>query len=119
MATWGVTSYYPRSYSRAYPSDANTYGVTFTGQDRFHCVLGRYNNCASGYDYSFYHGEIFYDIGTIGCGTLQAFSKYGHDWASTTINGFSVGPWTLGLQWSSSSNRWERVSQPSTAVTPC
>jgi hypothetical protein len=116
MQTWGQTSYYPVSSGRTYASDANTYGVTFKGQDRF-CPYSCIDHTTP--DYSFYNGELFYNISSIGCGTIQAFSKYAHDWSSTTINGFGVGPWQLNVSWSSSSNRWELASQPSNAVTPC
>lgn len=122
MQTWGVTPMYPPSTGRTWVQDANTYGVTFVGQDEFcsYYVWGQPGqSCYNNNDYSFYHGELMYLISNIGCGTIQAFSKYGHDWSNTTINGFSVGPWSLGISWSSSTNRWEKTSAPSNAVTPC
>jgi hypothetical protein len=113
MQTWGTTGFYPVSTGRTWSSDANVYGVTFEGQDKW-CEQADCNYR----DYSFYHGEIFYSFSP-GCGALQAFSRYGHDWSSTTINGFGVGPWSLSISWSSSSNRWSKASGPSNAVTPC
>lgn len=122
MQTWGRTPMYPLSTGRAWVEDANTHGVTFVGQDEYcaYVVWGQPGqSCYDNKDYSFYYGELFYMISNIGCGSIQAFSKYGHDWKNTTINGFSVGPWSLGISWSSSSNKWAKTSSPSTPVVPC
>jgi hypothetical protein len=69
--------------------------------------------------YSFTHGEVFYNISSIGCGTVQAFSQYWHTWSSTGINGIGVGPWSFTVSWSSEGHDWPQGSQPSNAVTPC
>jgi hypothetical protein len=116
MATWGKTSHYARSYSRLHVETANTDGVTYVGQDT---AWRNPTQMVGPQDYNFYNGSLVYDIGNIGCGSIQAFSKYGHDWSSTDITGFGVGPWSLSLQWSSSTHRWEKSSQPSNAVTVC
>jgi hypothetical protein len=44
-------------------------------------------------------------------GCTQAFTKYGHTWDNTSVNGFSIGPWSIGIQWSSSSSNWTKSSQ--------
>jgi hypothetical protein len=44
-------------------------------------------------------------------GCTQAFTKYGHSWNSTAVNGFSIGPWSIGVQWTSSSSNWTKSSQ--------
>jgi hypothetical protein len=113
MQTWGVTDYYPPSYDRAHVSDGNTAGATFTGQDEYKQGLAGEN------DYSFANGIIYYDVSSIGCGTIQAFTKYAHTWDDTGINGIGVGPWSLSVQWANSGANWERASQPSSPVTPC
>ena len=94
---------------------ANTDGVTYVGQDTNWTQAGKVGPT----DYNFYNGSLAYDIGNIGCGSIQAFSKYGDDWSSTDITGFGVGPWSLSLQWSSSTSRWAKSSQPPNAVTAC
>lgn len=61
---------------------------------------------------STYSGTLTYAFrfqGGIGC--IQAFSKYAHDWNSTSVNGFSIGPWSIGVSWSSSSSLWDKSSQ--------
>jgi len=118
LDTWGLGSYYPVSYSRAVPVDAGTDGVAYDGQDAF-CSGSPRGPCTVS-DYSFYHGSLIYSIGSIGCGTIQAFSKYGHDWSGTSLSGISVGlPLNIQISFSSSSYSWVRASQPSSPVTPC
>jgi len=117
VGTWGIFSRYPLSYDRMFSVDANVDGVGFRGQDMY-CKENAFTTCGSG-DYSFYHGALTYTIGDIGCGVIQAFSKYGHSWTSSELTGLSVGPWSIGFQWSNSSRSWERGSLPSSEVTPC
>jgi len=115
VATWGTgINYYKISTTRMQPSDANVYGASFMGQDRIH----REGACCP-QDYNFYNGNLVYEIKSVGCGTLQAFSKYAHTWKSTTVNSIGVGPYSLSVGWSSSDNKWELASQGSNAVKPC
>ena len=54
-----------------------------------------------------------------GCWGVQAFSKYGHTWKSTNVTGFSIGRWSIGIDWSTTSNKWQQASQPSSEVRVC
>jgi len=58
-----------------------------------------------------YAGNITYSFKSSTTACVQAYSKYGHTWNSTSVNGFSIGPWSIGIQWSSSSNYWQKSSQ--------
>ncbi len=117
LATWGNYSFFGTSYSRLAPADANTYGVTYKGQDD--SCKGAGTGCNTPADYSFAHGALTYQIRTIGCGPIQAFAKYAHTWSSNAVTGFGVGPWSLSVSWATSGESWERASQPSSVVTPC
>ena len=119
LATSGVgdatsRNYYVISTSRMFVSDGNTYGASFQGQD-----AARYDGACCLIDYNVYNGTLVYEIRSIGCGVLQAFSKYGHTWSSTAVNSISVGPWSIGIGWSSTDNKWEKASAPSNAVQYC
>ncbi|WP_155373473.1 hypothetical protein [Catellatospora vulcania] len=46
-----------------------------------------------------------------GLGCVQAFSRYGHSWDSTALNGFGIGPWSISAQWTSTSSNWGTSSQ--------
>jgi hypothetical protein len=71
-------------------------------------------------DYSFLSGTVYMYVRDFPCGqTIQAFAKYAHSWSSTAVNGIGVGVNSLTVQWSSSSNGWERASQPSQGLNPC
>ena len=39
----------------------------------------------------------------------QTYFTYGHTWKGTTITGVNVGCESLGLNWSSTSNHWQRA----------
>jgi hypothetical protein len=99
-------------------SDANSYGAGFTFQD----INGsRYttgtNLC---YDYNAIHGQEVISFKATSCTSgVQAFGRYGHSWSSTSLTGFSVGPYSIGIYWTSNSNRWYSSSQPSNVVTVC
>ncbi|WP_326797616.1 hypothetical protein OG946_21140 [Streptomyces sp. NBC_01808] len=54
-----------------------------------------------------------------GCSNLQAFSKYGHTWNSTNVSGITIGAESIGFTWSTSSNKWQQASQPSSEVRVC
>jgi len=100
---WGWTSHYgPASMPIGY---ADSYGEVFKDQDRFNNDYG---------DYSMYNGEAVEDLSSssIVCTGLGTYvrSSYGHDWSSTTISSFSIGPAGIGIGWSSSSHRWQVYS---------
>lgn len=117
--TFGNTSYYPTSLGRMQPSDANSTGVSYTGQDKLHADFPNGTNGPPAYDYNFMHGWQEIQINDIGCGSFQAFSKYAHTWSDTTFNGFGLGPWSLSVQWTAGNHGWERSSQPSPTYTLC
>jgi hypothetical protein len=121
MSTRSKNAYFPATYTEV-PSDGNSNGVSFTGQDKL-CFskLGTADcNGAEGEsDYSWYSGIVGMNIADMGCGTIQAFSKYAHGYGSTAVNGIGVGPWAISVQWSKTENRWEAVSAPSVADDPC
>jgi hypothetical protein len=77
--------------------DNNQHGATYSFQD--HVVLSTLQDN--------YRGAI-----SVGFRYLhprrchQAFAKYAHTRGSTSITGFDVGLWSLGIQWSSSSQHW-------------
>lgn len=40
--------------------------------------------------------------------TITLKAETSHTWETTAINGFSFAPWSIGFQWTSSSNHWEK-----------
>lgn len=58
-----------------------------------------------------YKGTLTYSFTTNLSKCVQAFSKYGHSWDKTSLNGFSIGPWSVGVSWSSASAQWQKSSQ--------
>jgi hypothetical protein len=54
-----------------------------------------------------------------GCSNHQAFSKYGHTWKSTNVTGIGIGSNSISFAWSSSSNKWQQASQPSSEARIC
>lgn len=78
-------------------------GAGYTFQDSW------FNSALSGWGPA-YKGTLTYSFRPLSSGCLQAFSKYGHTWASTSVNGVGVGPWSISIQWSTSSSRWEPAS---------
>jgi len=96
---WGLCG------SNGYLETNSQYGGGWALQDYATSLLGG----AWGPTYSGTLTYAFRFHGGLGC--VQAFSKYAHDWNSTSINGFSIGPWSIGVQWSSSSSNWTRSSQ--------
>jgi len=125
MYTYGIDagSFFQITTGNSHPADANVYGVTFMGQDRYKfCYLKKDDPRAcvpNTRDYSWYHGDLYYDVSDIGCGVIQAFAKYGHGWTDTAVNGFGVGPYSLSIQWYSAEDRWAVASQPSRPLMPC
>ena len=116
--TWSVNGAWPPAFNRMFPSDANTYGATFAGQDE---VVNLHHEDGQPYsDYSFYNGMMIYDVSNMGCGITQAFAKYAHTWDETSITGIGVGPYSLSVQWVNAGHNWETVSKPSSVVvTTC
>jgi hypothetical protein len=112
MTTWGTTSKFPATSGRTWIDTSGALGYWFEGVDHFS------GGCCPD-DYSFYNGEIFMGITSMGCGPLQAFSRYSHTWSNVEITGVSFAPLSLGLSWSSSSNRWGKGSNNSSAVSIC
>lgn len=58
-----------------------------------------------------YKGTLTYTLTTNSTKCLQAFAKYGHSWNSTKLTGFSVGNYSIGISWNTSSNMWQKSSQ--------
>ena len=108
---------------RMRPADANVTGVIFRGQDVLDVAIGKTDTggllSKSYNDFNFYNGLLIYEIKNPGCGPLQAFSKYGHNWASTSINSLGVGIDSVSISWTEDSNGWELGSDPSNEVNPC
>lgn len=114
VTTCGKTDTFPCSNSAWHVEDANQAGAGFAGLDKMN-----YNGACCRHDYNFYWGSLVYIIANVGCGSFQAFSKYGHTWNSTAVS-VSIGyPLNVGLSFSSSENRWQLGSQPSDTITPC
>jgi hypothetical protein len=104
-------------------------GLSFTGCNAFgKCASNGYLETNSSYGGGWavhdYAGNVYNGDGPTHTGTLtyafrlsslsgctQAFSKYGHDWNSTAVNGFGIGPWSISVQWTSSSSNWTKSSQ--------
>mgnify|MGYP000125907989 CR=1 FL=1 len=94
---------------------ANNYGVAYTGQDK----ICWYDCNSSSHDYSFYNGQLVFGIDNPGCGSLRAWSKYGHNWDSTTIRDIDISAGWVRIDSSRSTTRWEKASPGSNTVVPC
>lgn len=99
------------------PSSANQYGASFRFQDKvfFGSACsgnGMDSNARSG-------SEVVTFWPPSSCKAVQAFAKYGHTFSSTSINSIGIGKWSISIGWSTTSNKWERASQPGTQVTLC
>jgi hypothetical protein len=90
-------------------SDANQYGVTFTGQDLVTKMVDDQGLCPGPWDDSMWGGSITvgFDLLNGSCTNSQLFGGYFHTWSSTSINsigaydnGFSVGWISQGHDWS-------------------
>lgn len=114
LTTWGATSHYPASTSRAWSVDGNSDGVAFRGQDTF-----KANGACCSKDYSFYNGQLVFSIDSPGCGSLTAFSKYGHTWDGAGIDSLSISPNSVSIGISNRAYGWDLASQPSNTVYPC
>lgn len=103
----GVSFYACNLYGKCgepgYLETNSQYGGGWAFQDYADSAIAGYSNT--------YTATLTYSF-RIKLGTcVQAFSKYAHTWNSTAVNGFSIGPWSIGVQWSSSSANWTRASQ--------
>jgi hypothetical protein len=116
VGTWGVKagSYFGYSNKRMAVSNANTNGVSFTGYDQV-----RTNSQNRFADYNFANGSLTYSFDNMGCGNLSAFGKYFHTWDEVTINGISVGPWSLGVSWAGGGENWEYGGPASNTFKKC
>lgn len=65
--------------------------------------------------------EVITFRGTIDrrCRNVQAFSAFSHTWDKTAVTGISFGVNSVGFQWSTTSNRWVRASQPGNVYRVC
>ncbi|MFB6723152.1 hypothetical protein ACFCV3_23430 [Kribbella sp. NPDC056345] len=104
----GVTFYTCNSnnkcqYDYGWLETNSSYGAGYAFQDLAGTYLTGYSDA--------YAGNITYSFKSNVSACVQAYSKYGHTWNSTSVNGFSIGPWSIGIQWSSSSNYWQKSSQ--------
>jgi hypothetical protein len=102
VSFWACNSY-GKCGSNGYLETNSQYGGGWALQDYATSAL-----LGSGDTYS---GTLTYAFRVSGGGCTQAFSKYGHDWNSTSVNGFSIGPWSIGVQWTSASSTWTKSSQ--------
>jgi len=116
VAHWG--NFYYGSVASTTATDAGPYGVGFTRQDN-----GTYRwwtNHGWYYDLNIQHGQIVFVFDSPGgCMAIQSYGRYSHTWSSTSVTGFSIGPWSLGISWNTSSNRWYVTSLASPPVTVC
>lgn len=90
--------------STGYLATNSQYGGGWAMQDWAGAITTGYSDT--------YSGTLTYAFrfnGGLQC--VQAFSKYGHTWNSTSLTGFSIGPWSIGISWSSTSSNWEKSSQ--------
>lgn len=77
----------------------NSYGVGFAFQDKY--VSGKYRGAQGLVTMSFRKNRT---------GCHQFWSKYGHSWSSTSVTGVSIGSGSVGISFSSSSNRFTVAS---------
>ena len=97
-------NYYNKcTYNYGWLETNGSYGAGYAFQDQAAAWPGGYGSA--------YKGTITYAFRTSTSSCTQAFSKYAHTWNSTSVNGFSIGPWSIGVQWSSSSSQWLKSSQ--------
>jgi hypothetical protein len=90
-------------YTYGWLETNSSYGAGYAFQDRAGAALNGF--------FPAYSGSIVYAFMANPSQCVQAFSKYGHTWNSTSVNGFSIGPWSIGVQWSSSAAHWQKASQ--------
>ena len=113
-ASWWGNCHYGTSTSST-ASSGNQYGAGFKFQDQDYAT----NSC---FGLNTYHGDeviSFTHTQTKKCQNVQAYTKYGHSWSSTSLTGFSIGLYSVGMSWSTSSNQWEASSQPGGVATVC
>ncbi|HMK22447.1 MAG TPA: hypothetical protein VK466_08930 [Terriglobales bacterium] len=93
-------------------TDSGPGGAEWKGQDQF---KGHPGNPQYTWDYG---AEVSGISSWNGCSTVQGFAKISHTWSSTDVTGFSIGVWSIGFQWNSTSNHWEHASQPGNLFKP-
>lgn len=89
--------------------DANSQeGVSWRKQDRVYKTVIKPDN-------NMFQGSTAMVIKRPACGpALQIFSRYGHSWDETSLDGFSVGLKSFTLNFSKTSARWAASSQSGT-----
>jgi hypothetical protein len=100
-------------YRCHYPdlSDNSSSGTAINTQDQ----LWWYPSRPSPEDYNWDHGVLSMKVGRPPCGAVvQMFSAYAHTWSGAKVNGFSIGPYSFGLQWGGNDNHWVKYSQSGT-----
>ncbi|MGB2568663.1 FG-GAP repeat domain-containing protein [Micromonospora citrea] len=87
-------------------TDANQYGIAYQRQDHTRALSA---SCDNDVDFDMYGGQIMMSFTRLAdsCSRTQVFVKNGHSWGSTAINGVSVGPFSVGISWTSSDSRHE------------
>jgi hypothetical protein len=118
MSYWGNdTSWFPTTTTYT-ASSANAYGVGFTFQDRVKRTNYNGNKIT---DSNAAHGQIvnFFLNGQSGCRSIYGFSKYAHTWSSTHVTGVSIGAYSIGFSWNTTSNQWTSASQPGQQASVC
>lgn len=63
-------------------------------------------------------GDIFHIFRPIGTECLQAWTTYVHTYDDTEINGISLGPFSLGIQWAPAEGGWQKASFGSEEFCP-
>ncbi|MEV6841710.1 hypothetical protein AB0N17_46255 [Streptomyces sp. NPDC051133] len=87
---------------------ASNNGVSFPMYTFDHWVDGSEHN-PWGSDFSNANGNMgiaFKLLNGDSCKNVTAYGHYDHSWNQTSINSVSVGPWSIGVGWSSSNNHW-------------
>ena len=115
LTYWGNGNYYG-TVTKTKDTDDNPYGVVFEVQDQASSDVGE-----TRVDLNTLHGEMVTDYHSLsGCDkNFQAFFKYGHDWSSTAINGFSIGEDSIGVSWSSQSHEWAETAHSTSSLSVC
>lgn len=90
--------------------DDSQYGVSFQMQD--HAIqFDNWGYCSDDRwaDFNMYGGEVLLALYSLdgACHNAQVFVNNVHTWSSTSINSFSVGPYSFGVSWTSGSSGWQ------------
>jgi hypothetical protein len=115
LTYWGNGLNFP-TVTKTKDTDDTAYGVVYEVQDKAWSTVGDLLS-----DLNTLHGEVVTDYHSLsGCDkNFQAFFKYGHDWSSTSIDGFSIGDDSIGVSWSSQSHEWAQTAHSTSSLTVC